>query len=135
MARSKSHYKAHTSQRKKKSRFKSGLEAEFAKKAFSMGIPRDYEPDTFAYQILSHYTPDFRIRRNFYVETKGYFSPSNRGRLLCFREQHPDITIYLVFQAPNNKLSSKSKTTYAEWAEKHGFKWCGIKDVQKGMFA
>ena len=32
----------------------------------------------------------------------------------------------MVFQAPFNKISKKSKTTYAQWCEKHGIKWAAV---------
>lgn len=75
---------------------------------------------------LAHYLPDWEITPTLYVETKGYFSPRNRGDLLSFREQHPEVEIFLVFAEPRNRLTSKSKTTYAEWCDKHGFKWSSI---------
>ena len=58
-----------------------------------------------------------------YIETKGLFKAADRAKHLYMREQHPDITIYLVFQNPNNKLSRASKTSYGEWATKHGISW------------
>jgi hypothetical protein len=38
-------------------------------------------------------------------------------------KDNPDIDLRMVFQAPFNKISKKSKTTYAQWCEKHGIKW------------
>jgi hypothetical protein len=40
------------------------------------------------------------------------------------KESHPDFDIRIIFQSPNNKISKRSKTTYAKWAEKNGFPWC-----------
>ena len=107
-------------------KFKSGLEFDFAKKAKKQLLPFEYEPDRFAYVIQSHYLPDFKIRKDCYIETKGYFSSSNRSRMIAFKEQYPQVTIYLVFQKPENKINKNSETTYAEWAAKHGFEWSGI---------
>ena len=110
----------------KKNKFKSGLEYRFAQKALKQLLPFSYEPDRFKYIIQSHYTPDFKIRDNVYIETKGYFSSSNRSRLLSFIEQYPQTTIYLVFQKPYNKLNKASDTTYAEWCDKHSIQWGDI---------
>lgn len=33
------------------------------------------------------------------------------------------MDIRFVFQNPKNKLYKRSKTTYADWCDKHGFKW------------
>lgn len=110
--------------------YKSRLEANFAAELFKRGLKAEYEATTFTYVRKGHYTPDWKIADNVYVETKGYLSPSNRSNLISFREQHPTVQILLAFQNADNKLNSKSKTTYSEWAEKNGFKWC---DLSKGF--
>lgn len=115
------------SSKQQKGKFKSGLEKLFALKATKQLLPFSYEPDRFKYVIQSHYTPDFKIRENVYIETKGYFSSSNRSRMLAFKEQFPHIAIYLVFQAPLNRINKNSETTYAEWATKHGYLWADIR--------
>ena len=111
---------------KKTQQYKSGLERQFAILAEKHGVKVEYEAKRFQFVKVGHYTPDWKINETLYVETKGYFSPSNRGNLLSFREQHPDVEIFLVFSQPQNKLTSRSKTTYAQWAEKHGFRWASI---------
>lgn len=117
--------------KKQKGPYKSGLEKKFAELCFKHGVKAKYEAKTFEFTKIAHYKPDWEINPNLYVETKGYFSPSNRGNLLSFREQHPNVEIFLVFSEPNNRLSSKSKTTYGEWATRHNFGWAGINDFQK----
>jgi predicted nuclease of restriction endonuclease-like RecB superfamily len=109
-------------------KFKSGLERSFAKQAFEAGLHFDYETDRFKFITQSHYVPDFKIRENAFIETKGYFSPSNRSKMLSFREQYPHITIYMLFQNSKNRLSPKSKTTYAHWCEQHGFEYADIRN-------
>lgn len=42
--------------------------------------------------------------------------------MLLVRDQ-TKADIRLVFSRPNNRLSKSSKTTYAQWAVKHGFPW------------
>jgi hypothetical protein len=98
---------------------------ELAAKSFSNV---EYEAERFPYVIRSHYLPDWKIADGLFVETKGYFSAKNRSDLLSFREQYPDVTILLVFERSNNKLNSRSKTTYGEWATKYGFDWADIRD-------
>lgn len=89
-------------------------------------IPVEYEPDKIKYTLpeTKHtYTPDWKIRENVYIETKGKFTAEDRKKLLAVKQQHPNVVIYLLFQRAYNKLSPKSKTTYADWAEKNGFEW------------
>lgn len=116
--------------KKLKGKYKSGLENTFASLATRRNLKFEYEPETFSYIIPSHYTPDFRIGKNRFIETKGYLSPSNRMRLLSFKEQYPEVEILLLFGNEDNKLSSKSKSTYRQWAEKHGFR---CHDIRNGL--
>lgn len=127
MAKYKRH-KRRPAQGKRTNKFKSGLEATFARMIVQAGLSADYEPDRFRVVVQSHYTPDWKISKNVYIETKGYFSPSNRSKLLSFKEQYPDIKIHLVFGESRNKLNKNSKTTYGQWATAHGFLWCDIRD-------
>lgn len=92
------------------------------------GVQAGYEVDRIEFTTTTHYLPDWKLRKNFYIETKGYFSSSNRSRLLDFKRQHPEITVCLVFQNAQNKLYAKSKTTYAQWCDKHDFPWADIDD-------
>ena len=107
--------------------YKSKLEQDFAKLMQASGKKVQYEADRIKFIKESHYVPDWKIRKNVYIETKGYMAPSNRTGLLTFREQHPHITILLCFQNSKNRLNSRSKITYAEWAEKNNFKWCDFR--------
>lgn len=51
------------------------------------------------------------------------FETADRKKHLLIREQYPHLDIRFVFQNPNNKLYKGSKTTYAMWCEKYGFKY------------
>lgn len=115
-------------------KFKSGLERRFADLMKDHKVSADYEAKRFEFVRVGHYTPDWKINDKLYIETKGYFSPRNRGDLLSFREQHPDVEIFLVFGAPTNRLTSKSKTTYSGWAEQHGFRWASINKFPLYLF-
>lgn len=69
------------------------------------------------------YTPDWKIRDGVYIETKGKLTREDRAKHLWVKEQHPEITVYFLFQNAFNKLDKRSKTTYAAWAEANGFEW------------
>ena len=114
----------------RRGKYKSRLELLFATLAFRQGLPFEYEPERFPYVRPSHYIPDWRIAKNVYIETKGYLAPSNRQNLIAFKEQNPKIRILLLFANAENKLNARSKTTYAQWAEKHEFEWF---DIRKGL--
>ena len=118
----------------KKVVYKSGLERRFAELLFKNGVQAVYEARRFEFVRVAHYSPDWEINPTLYIETKGYFSPRNRGDLLSFREQHPGVEIFLVFAQPHNRLTSKSKTTYAEWCDRHKFRYCHINKFPKFLW-
>tara|TARA_Y100001937_G_scaffold104947_1_gene145376 strand:- start:10741 stop:11085 length:345 start_codon:yes stop_codon:yes gene_type:complete len=102
---------------------RSNLETDVADLLSQMKLDWEYEGESFKYTIDHKYTPDFKVN-NIYLECKGYFKPADRRKMLAVKRDNPDLDIRFVFQAPHNKISKKSKTTYAVWAEKHGFPWC-----------
>tara|TARA_R100000152_G_C6690390_1_gene122146 strand:- start:46 stop:390 length:345 start_codon:yes stop_codon:yes gene_type:complete len=102
---------------------RSGLEKQVADLLKQLKVEYEYESEYFPYVIEHKYIPDFRVG-DVYLETKGYFKPSDRRKMLAVKRCNPDLDIRLVFQAPHNKISKRSKTTYSMWAEKHGFPWC-----------
>lgn len=59
------------------------------------------------------------------MEAKGVFQPEDRQKHLWIREQYPHLDIRFVFMNPKLKINFKKdcKTTLADWADKHGFKW------------
>lgn len=113
---------------KRKGKYKSGLERDFAAEAKAKGLGFDYEPTSFPYSRPSHYIPDWRIAENVYIETKGWLAPFQRANLIAFKEQYPHVRILLLFGNSENKLNAKSKTTYAQWAERHGFESADFRD-------
>lgn len=118
---------------KQRGKYKSRLELLFATLCFKNGLGFEYEAEKFKYIRPAHYTPDWKIADRplkVFIETKGYLAPSDRSKLLAFKEQYPNIIILLVFANADNRLNSKSKTTYGEWAEKNGFEW---HDIRKGL--
>ncbi|HFK4065594.1 TPA: endonuclease I [Kluyvera georgiana] len=102
--------------------FRSNFEKDFSKSVDEY----EYESKKLKYVVTKTYTPDFLVG-NILIETKGYFKPADRSKHLAIKEQHPELDIRFVFQNSNNKLSKNSKTTYGQWADKHGFKWANKK--------
>lgn len=71
--------------------------------------------------MLCYYTPDFSLENGVIIEVKGYFTPADRNKLLMVKKQHPELDIRLLLDDATRKLNSSSKTTLAEWCERHGF--------------
>lgn len=103
--------------------------SKYEKKVYGNADGRklDYEPEDAAlhYNTPAKYFPDFRIRRNgILVESKGYFKPRDRSKMLRVKKQNPDADIRFLFQRANNRITkSPNSMMYWEWAEKHGFPW------------
>lgn len=110
--------------------FRSGLEKRVADFLREHGVEFSYECDKIHYRVPESehvYTPDFRVvtrsGKVILIETKGRFLLEDRKKHLLIQEQYPDLDIRFVFQSPNAKIGKGAKTTYRQWAEKHGFKW------------
>lgn len=105
--------------------YRSGLEERTAEYLRSLKVKFTYEKMKIKWQDLRHrtYTPDFVLDNGIIIETKGRFIPSDRSKHLRIREQHPDLDIRFVFSNPNARLYKGSKSTYASWCEKYGFKY------------
>ena len=112
--------------------YRSGLEVKFAKQLTDLGIFYEYEKDKVKYIVPESkhvYTPDFKILENgIYIETKGRFTISDRKKHLHIRKSNPELDIRFVFMNSKVKISKKYKTTYADWCNKNGFKYCDISD-------
>jgi len=103
--------------------FRSELEEKVSDLLCELGIDYEYEPTKVAYQISHFYNPDFLLPNGIYLETKGYWDSADRRKMKAVKEQNPDLDIRMVFQSPFNKISKRSKTTYAKWCEKHKIPW------------
>ncbi len=89
-------------------------------------IPFKYEAEKWGYQYEpATYTPDFKID-GISIECKGKLTKEVRKKLLAIIECNPDKQLYLIFEKPENKINRGSKTTYGEWATKHGIKWSQV---------
>ena len=105
--------------------YRSGLEDKVAKDLEDRGVDYEYETLKMSYDVSESrtYTPDFILPNGIVVETKGRFTTADRKKHLLVQAQHPKTDIRFVFQNPNAKLYKGSKTTYAQWCDKNGFKW------------
>ena len=112
--------------KKKKRTFRSKLEEQVAALLDQLKVPYEYESCQVAYTIQHHYNPDFILPNGIYLESKGYWDAKDRRKILAVVKDNPDIDLRMVFQAPFNKISKKSKTTYAQWCERHGIRWAAV---------
>lgn len=105
--------------------YRSRFEATVASALERAGITVEYEPKAsrLRYTTAHEYTPDFRLPNGVLIEVKGYFPAPDRAKLLAVWKANPVADIRLVFQRPSVPIYKGSKTTYAAWADKHGFPW------------
>ena len=106
--------------------FRSGLELDLDESLKHLEIDGEYEKNKIKYTVPSSehtYTPDFRLPNGIYIETKGRFVTEDRKKHLLIKSQHPNLDIRFVFQNSKNKIRKGSKTTYADWCDKYGYKY------------
>jgi len=115
--------------KKKTSKYKSGLEEQVAKLLEGLGVSYEYESCKIPYTIQHHYHPDFILPNHVHLETKGYWSAPDRRKIAAVKKENPDLDLRMVFQAPFNKISKGSKTTYAKWCEKHDIPWTSFHNI------
>ena len=115
--------------KKKTSKYRSKLEERIAELLDTLHISYEYESIKVPYTIQHNYLPDFVLPNHIYLEAKGYWEPSDRRKVLAVKRDNPDIDLRMVFQAPYNKISKKSKTTYAQWCEKHDIPWTHFHNI------
>ena len=114
------------------SKFRSGLEERVAKQLEDLKVKYEYETETITYtkpEEKGRYTPAFILDNGIYVETKGQFVTSDRKKHKLIKKQFGNkFDIRFVFSNPNARIGKKSKTTYADWCERYGFKYAA-KDI------
>ena len=104
--------------------YRSRFEERLALGLQKRGVDFSYETERFSFTVVRHYTPDFFLANGVLIEVKGYFTPADRTKHLKVREANPTLDIRFCFQNAKNKLNKKSKTSYSDWCDKHGFQWC-----------
>jgi len=116
--------------------FRSGLERRVAEQLDKADVAFLFEDDWVHYVVPERnakYLPDFKFEgTNIIIEAKGRFGGAWRGsdkgaeerqKLILLKEQHPELEIRIVFERASTPIYKGSKTTYAKWADTHGFKW------------
>jgi len=108
--------------------YRSRLEKKIADQLEEAGVPFDYETLKVSFEVPARkakYTPDFLPKRSTIIlEGKGWFRTSDRQKLIHVKASNPHLDIRLVFQNAQNKIYKGSPTSYAKWADDHGFPWC-----------
>ena len=106
--------------------WRSGLEERVAEQLDQLGIEYTYEKVKLKYikPASQHvYTPDFVLANGIIVETKGRFLAPDRQKHILVKRHNPELDIRFVFSNSNAKISKASKTTYAMWCRKNGYKF------------
>ena len=84
-----------------------------------------YESEKIPYIFTGHYIPDFVITTplgKIYIETKGYFRPEHKRKMVAVKKLNPNLDIRIVFYAKRLKD--------IRWAEKYGFMY-SIESIPK----
>ena len=110
-------------------KYRSKLEESIANLLEGLGVSYQYESEKLGYTIEHHYTPDFVLPNYVYLEAKGYWDAKDRRKILAVKRDNPAIDLRMVFQSPYNKISKKSRTTYAQWCDKHDIPWTAYHDI------
>jgi len=125
--------------------YRSGIERDIAKQLKQLGIKADYEPFRIPYTVpesYHKYTPDYVLPNGIVIESKGRFTVEDRKKHLYLKEQYPHLDLRFVFSNCRGKLRKGSKTTYADWCDKHGFlyadkqipeEWIGESSKRRSM--
>jgi hypothetical protein len=112
--------------RRKPGEYRSKLEEQVAADLGNQGLAYQYESEKFRYvPFHRNYTPDFKVG-NVYIEVKGWWPPAERTKFLAVLVSNPGLRIFVALQRPFAMLNKKSKTTLAEWCQKHGIPWSPI---------
>ena len=110
-------------------KFRSKLEEKVAELLEGLGVLYEYESKKISYVIQHNYTPDFVLPNYTVLECKGYWSSEDRRKIKQVKKDNPDLDLRMIFQSPYNKISKRSKTTYAQWCEKHDIPWTHFHDI------
>jgi len=121
--------------------YRSQLERDAAATLTEAGVPFTYEGDWVRYlvpEFEAKYKPDFTFAGcPIIIEPKGRFGGATNNRrtggreaavkerqkFILLKEQHPELDIRFIFSRAKTPIYKGSKTTYAKWADDHGFKW------------
>ena len=105
---------------------RSGLEERVCQQLIDAGVEYEYESMKIEYirPASKHiYTPDIVLSNGIIVETKGRFLMADRQKHILVKKHNPTLDIRFVFSNSNARISKTSRTTYAQWCIKNGFKF------------
>ena len=100
----------------------------------NLGVKYEYESTKVPYSIMHNYTPDFLLPNGIYLECKGYWDSEDSRKIRNVVEQNPELDVRMVFQNPFNRISKKSKTTYAKYCDKIGIRWTSFTNIPIDWF-
>jgi hypothetical protein len=86
-------------------------------------VKAKFESLLLPYTLEKNYKTDFVLPNGIIIEVKGYFPSKDRTKMRRVKDAHPHLDIRILLARPHQRLSRKSKTTYAMWCERHGFPW------------
>tara|TARA_R110000765_G_scaffold39588_3_gene86076 strand:- start:2439 stop:2834 length:396 start_codon:yes stop_codon:yes gene_type:complete len=118
-----------------KNGYRSGLEDDISEQLRKLDVPFKYEELKIKYQVneTRTYTPDFELPNGIIIESKGRFVSADRKKHLKVKEQYPKLDIRFVFSNSRGKINKGSKTTYAMWCDKYGFKYADKEIPEKWL--
>ena len=118
-----------------KNGYRSGLEDDISEQLKGLDVPFKYEELKIKYQVneTRTYTPDFELPNGIIIESKGRFVSADRKKHLKVKEQYPKLDIRFVFSNSRGKINKGSKTTYAMWCDKYGFKYADKEIPEKWL--
>ena len=114
---------------RKEIKFRSKLEERVATLLMTLGVSYEYESTKVPYTIQHNYTPDFVLPNYVHLEAKGYWAAEDRRKILAVKKDNPELDLRMVLQSPYNKISKRSKTTYAQWCDRHGIPWTAFHEI------
>ena len=105
--------------------YRSGLEHKISIYLKEKKCEYSYESIKIEWEDLAYrtYTPDFILNNGIIIETKGRFLAIDRRKHLAIKKQHPKLDIRFVFTNSNYRLYKGSKSTYAMWCNRYGFRY------------
>lgn len=103
--------------------YRSGFERTVATSLKRRKVSFEYETMKLRYVIQHTYNPDIILGNGIVVELKGRFMPGDVPKMKAVKAAYPDLDIRFCFMNAHQKISGQ-KQTYAQWADRHGFKWC-----------
>ena len=109
--------------------FRSKLEEKVADLLVELGVKYEYETTKVPYVIEHIYTPDFVLPNGVVLECKGYWDSDDRRKIKAVKTLNPELDLRMVFPAPFNTISKRSKTTYAKWCERHDIPWTSFQNI------